>query len=84
MARENYTLCNEPYERINVSLSVKDILASATADADQCQSLIDETRLMFASDQSIQLELDRQQRELDQKIARINLTREIADIFGCK
>ena len=60
---------------------VYDKLASATADADQTQALIDECRRAFPSDSLMQLELDRQQTDLLAKRERIKMMKFVADIL---
>lgn len=60
-------------------LSVKDILASVTADVDQAQAMIDEARLRFPNEIAFQQQLDVAQFKLDTKRERIKLMRFIDD-----
>jgi hypothetical protein len=60
--------------------SVYDDLARVTAKIDQAQATIDEARLLYQSNQTFQLELDRKQSELDLERKRAKLMRDIADI----
>jgi hypothetical protein len=60
--------------------SVYDDLARVTAQIDQAQATIDEARLLYQSNQTFQLELDRKQSELDLERKRVKLMRDIADI----
>jgi hypothetical protein len=60
--------------------SVYDDLARVTSQIDQAQATIDEARLLYQSNQTFQLELDRKQSELDLERKRVKLMRDIADI----
>jgi hypothetical protein len=60
--------------------SVYDDLARVIAKIDQAQATIDEARLLYQSNQTFQLELDRKQSELDLERKRVKLMRDIADI----
>jgi hypothetical protein len=61
-------------------LQVKDMLASATADCDQCQALIDEARSLWPEDLVLQKQLDEKQLQLDLRRTRIKIFKDIADI----
>lgn len=61
--------------------SVKDMLAGVNAQMDQVQAQIDEARSLYTNDSHWQLELDRKQRELDEKRKRVKLMNDIDDML---
>jgi hypothetical protein len=60
-------------------LSVKDMLVVVTAQIDQAQALIDETRSMFKNNSVIQQQLDDKQFELDDKREQVKFMQSVED-----
>lgn len=59
---------------------IYDKLAAVTAEMDQLQAHIDESRSLYPYDQEHQLNMDRMQLELNERRQRAKIMKEIADI----
>lgn len=61
-------------------LTVKDMMAAATADMDQVQALLDEARKICIT-RTFEAKLDEMQADLDAKRGRVELFRIIDEMF---
>jgi hypothetical protein len=64
------------------SLSVEDALAVVTAEIDQAQAKIDETRSEFPNDPVVQKQLDESQFLLDAQRLRVKTMKHINDVIS--
>lgn len=60
---------------------VYDMLATITSELDQAQAMIDEARSKFSNDSPFNIELDRQQEQVDSRRAFVKQMKDLANVI---